>query len=116
MGCTGSTIARALSCQGWAWSVACGTLIHHAGRHELEPGAVGALLIAMVEAPQFAGLVAGARGAQRPPPCLAAADRSAVDLAAVTTPAQVEDRTAPAASCLSKSLVHCARASANAGR
>jgi hypothetical protein len=36
-----------------------GTLIRHARRDELEPGAVGALVIAMVEPAQLTGLVAG---------------------------------------------------------
>src|SRR5206468_12426075 len=49
-----------------------GTLIRHAPRNELEASTVGALVVAVVEAAQLTGLVAGTRRPQRPPTCLAA--------------------------------------------
>jgi hypothetical protein len=93
-----------------------GTLIRHARRNELEASTVGALMIAMVEPPQFTGLMARARSPQRPPARFRSTRRSTVDLAAIATPAQVEDRAATPTSCLPKAFVHRARASANAGR
>jgi hypothetical protein len=64
-----------------------GTLIRHAGGQEFEASAVGALVIAVVQASQFTGLVASARGPQRPPARFPAALQAAVDLAAIAAPA-----------------------------
>jgi hypothetical protein len=93
-----------------------GTLIRHAPWNQLETRAIGALVIAVVEPSQFTGLMASAGGAQRPPARFRAARGVAVDLTAITAPAQVEDDAASPASCLPKALVHRARVAANAGR
>jgi hypothetical protein len=93
-----------------------GTLIRHAGGQELEASAVGALVIAVVQPSQLTGLVAGAGGPQRPPARFPAALQAAVDLAAIATPAQVEQLPAAPTPVLSKALDHRTRVSANAGR
>lgn len=93
-----------------------GTLFRHARRKEEAPGPVGALVIAVVEPAERALLVAGAGGSLAPPPGLGATGEPAVDLAAVAAPADIENHVTPAASALSKAVVHDARPCANAGR
>ena len=94
-----------------------GTLIRHArGSDELEPGAVGALVITVVEPPEITALVASSGGSQAPASSLVTAREPTVDLAAIARSAHVEHRTASPTGRLPKALVHRARASANAGR
>lgn len=90
-----------------------GTLIRHAGP-KLEAGAVGTLMVAVVEATEFARLVAGTGPSQRPEPGEGAALIAAVDLPPVTTAAKVEDRPATGARGLAKALPHGVRSAADA--
>ena len=91
-------------------------MFRHARGDEAEPGPVGALVIAVVEPAERALLVASAGGSLAPPTGLGATGEPAIDLAAVAAPADMEDHAAPAASALSKAVVHGARPCANAGR
>ena len=70
------------------------------------PGAVGALPVAVVEAPFGAALMAGVGGSDRPAATGRPAPRRAVGLAAVTRRADGEESVAVSAGLLAEGLVH----------